>query len=821
MTTSQVLQHLYALDTSSPDFSRCLFWLMRSDEEEKYLSSLRGPELIRLIDFLDEILDVAPTADDVFRRCLHKLQTICTHKTILPSSYTISGDLVRVGNDPVAFGGFSDVWEGSLDGDKVCIKHLRISEQVREAVEKAFYKEAIIWKRLRHPNVVAFIGVTRNPSQFVSKWMPNGTLTDYVNEKPGANRIGLLLDVAEGLNYLHANHTTHGDLKGPNILVDHSGHACVTDFGFASVVRGLNSVLISEVQGYTARWAAPEVLRNGDRNTQEADIFAYGMVVVEVFTGKCPFSEFTANVTISKIMDGERPDRPQDSGLTDPVWDLACTCWHPELTRRPTITKLVGIIRECYIPYAAGIHLSTPSPPRPMKKVAKARSPTVTYAAGIHLSTPSPPLPMKKVAKAKSPTVTMPLGFPSAYRRINEISGEIAKRKDGPNGERFTELLQLCTRWHAVPASYELGDVVKQGNRAQHVSRVTQIWKGMHYGEVVALKVFGLPQDDPDTNMAKERFCTAAVLLKQLKHKHILPFYGVSTATPDFCLVFPWYKNGNIERYLENNLGINRYNLVSGVVKGLLFLHSNGVVHGALRPSHVLIDNDGNARLTISPYDAINPHPPSTRRSSYWLPEAPKCISYVAPENRESSTMTTEGDMYGIAMVIYEVLTGIAPHWECRDQDSSFRVAEEGNPMRPPGAIEDRIWKPLRKCWKKDHSARPPIAEVCDALGFGSKITQTSRRRPPLRRPLAGGLPRTLELHVHSIKFSQDLESGQQFYVRFKYRNREFKTSPTNLKNDWGGHTWFAFCSFQLSLLSLSPTQERSGKLGDRYGSRI
>jgi hypothetical protein len=56
----------------------------------------------------------------------------------------------------------------------------------------------------------------------------------------------------------------------------------VTDFGFASVVRGLNSVLISEVQGYTARWAAPEVLRNGDRNTQEADIFAYGMVVVEV-----------------------------------------------------------------------------------------------------------------------------------------------------------------------------------------------------------------------------------------------------------------------------------------------------------------------------------------------------------------------------------------------------------------------------------------------------------------------------------------------------------------------------------------------------------
>ena len=107
-----------------------------------------------------------------------------------------------------------------------------------------------------------------------------------------------LLDAAEGLYYLHANHTMHGDLKGagsysisfsaasiilhqPNILVDHSSHACLTDFGFASVVRGLRSILVTEVQGYSARWAALEVLESGDRNTREADIFAFGMVVVE------------------------------------------------------------------------------------------------------------------------------------------------------------------------------------------------------------------------------------------------------------------------------------------------------------------------------------------------------------------------------------------------------------------------------------------------------------------------------------------------------------------------------------------------------------
>ena len=49
-----------------------------------------------------------------------------------------------------------------------------------------------MWKRLKHPNIVPFIGVTRNPMQFVSEWMPNGTLPEYVNENPGANRISLV-----------------------------------------------------------------------------------------------------------------------------------------------------------------------------------------------------------------------------------------------------------------------------------------------------------------------------------------------------------------------------------------------------------------------------------------------------------------------------------------------------------------------------------------------------------------------------------------------------------------------------------------------------
>ena len=61
MTTPQTLQRLYSFNTFSPEFSRCLDNLIQSDEEDRYLLGLQGPELTRLVDFLDRVR-VLPSA---------------------------------------------------------------------------------------------------------------------------------------------------------------------------------------------------------------------------------------------------------------------------------------------------------------------------------------------------------------------------------------------------------------------------------------------------------------------------------------------------------------------------------------------------------------------------------------------------------------------------------------------------------------------------------------------------------------------------------------------------------------------------------------
>ena len=70
--------------------------------------------------------------------------------------------------------------------------------------------------------------------------------------------------------------------RQPNILVDDSGHALITDFGLATVTQNLDSMQsVSYRHDHTARWTAPEILSNG-RCSREADIFSFAMVMTEV-----------------------------------------------------------------------------------------------------------------------------------------------------------------------------------------------------------------------------------------------------------------------------------------------------------------------------------------------------------------------------------------------------------------------------------------------------------------------------------------------------------------------------------------------------------
>ncbi|KAF9647398.1 kinase-like protein [Thelephora ganbajun] len=211
----------------------------------------------------------------------------------------------------------------------------------QEKIKELFYREAIVWKHLSHPNIVPFKGVTFDPLQLVSEWMPGGELREHIRNNPGADPTSLLIGIAEGLAYLHSYEVIHGDLEGPNILVDTSGHARITDFGLASIVRDPGSVASAfDGSGHAPRWTAPEIFRGGPAS-KKSDVFSFAMVIFEVFSGTVPFHDIAAPAVTTSIMDGERPSRPTHPSLIDPLWKLTQRCWKDTAKDRPEMQEVI------------------------------------------------------------------------------------------------------------------------------------------------------------------------------------------------------------------------------------------------------------------------------------------------------------------------------------------------------------------------------------------------------------------------------------------------------------------------------------------------
>ncbi|KAF9646799.1 kinase-like protein [Thelephora ganbajun] len=188
----------------------------------------------------------------------------------------------------------------------------------------------------------------------VSEWMVNGNINEFVKAHGEVDRFKLLKDVVKGLIYMHDRVMIHGDLKGANILIDQDGHARLADFGLLTIVSDSSNPMTSSssVKGGTIRWMSPELLDPGrfgfehDRPTKGSDCYALGMVILEVLSGKTPFTPLKDLIVMQKVIEGERPARPEGAEgewFTDDLWQMLNLCWATRLESRPNI----GAVLEC------------------------------------------------------------------------------------------------------------------------------------------------------------------------------------------------------------------------------------------------------------------------------------------------------------------------------------------------------------------------------------------------------------------------------------------------------------------------------------------
>lgn len=229
------------------------------------------------------------------------------------------------------------------------VKKALIEEQSEEdrKYRDMLAQELEIYKELRHPNVVSYLGHDYADSHLYIylAYVSGGSLSSFLSEFGPVK--GVLLQtgtrgLVEGLSYLHTRSPpiVHRDIKGANILVDLNFCLKLADFGC--------SKRSSDTKSFTTLgsvpWMAPEVIQQQDGHGRKADVWSLGCTIIEMATADKPWGKDTFDNMMFALrhiaLSDATPPTPDD--LPDGGADFLAACLQRTASQRPSATELLG-----------------------------------------------------------------------------------------------------------------------------------------------------------------------------------------------------------------------------------------------------------------------------------------------------------------------------------------------------------------------------------------------------------------------------------------------------------------------------------------------
>ncbi|KAJ3558152.1 hypothetical protein NM688_g1091 [Phlebia brevispora] len=267
------------------------------------------------------------------------------------------------------------------------------SEEVATRAAELLVRRLLIWRQMQHENIVPLLGVAaefvdsqassgRFPFlRMITPYMHSGNILEYARSLRAENVVipfgDWLLQIINGLSYLHEHGIVHGNLHCGQILVDDDGRLRLSDF-YMTILGVLSRQITDASVGrrrrhfvyWGDRYMAPEllpadedipnVLTHPDTSTtsEAGDIYAFASTIVELYSGMPPkFSpadkpKYTDPYDLRDwVRDGARPLRPVETAISpipDPLWALMQTCWKENPADRPTLMEIRSALQDIF-----------------------------------------------------------------------------------------------------------------------------------------------------------------------------------------------------------------------------------------------------------------------------------------------------------------------------------------------------------------------------------------------------------------------------------------------------------------------------------------
>jgi len=307
----------------------------------------------------------------------------------------------------------------------------------------------------------------------------------------------------------------------------------------------------------------------------------------------------------------------------------------------------------------------------------------------------------------------------------------IMNRPVGTTTDNFGEK-ESAPAWfrHLLDSSpIPIRQAARQATEAEYPGAVSDIWLGVLEGDdkYVAMQVLRTANHTP---RLYELLLRRVQETYQLRHPNILHTLGVC---PEWrigrvSVLYDWMMNGNLVKYLEDRTRAVDYSqLLRDIGRGLLFLHSNNIVHGDVTPTNILVNDNGTALLRCFSVESCIEAELDT---NLVLSSVGRYVDvrWRSPERLQEDLRTKEGDIYTLGMTIYWVLFDRIPFPERGNiHNLSSRILggerpvliSDGSEATKRGMTPDLV-DFIQRSWNDNAAERPTIQRLLDILGPGT-----------------------------------------------------------------------------------------------------
>lgn len=604
-------------------------------------------------------------------------------------------------DEVVGSGGFGKVYKTVLpsDGTVVAVK-CYLSEKGKQ-FEKSFAAELRTVADLRHKNLVRLRGwcVHEDQLYLVYDYMPNRSLDRILFRRPEnlkavpldwGQRVKIVKGLAAALYYLHEQLETqiiHRDVKTSNVMLDSHYNARLGDFGMARWLEHeieyktrkpstrIGDFRLGETSriGGTIGYLPPESLLKPSNVTSKSDVFSFGIVVLELVSGRRaidlthPDDQIILLDWIRRLSDEGRLLEAGDTRLRDGSYKLLemqhlihigllCTFHDPQL--RPSMKWIVETLSDfsCKLPALPSFH---------------------SHPLYISLSSPSDTSPCSKSGTSSSTeNASMITNYTSSnyVTAAGETAYVTAEHKNSDIISSKSMHHQSSFPVFETPREISYKEIVSATDNFSDSRRVAELDFGTAYHGIldgschVLVKRLGMKT----CPALRDRFSNELRNLGRLHHRNLVQLRGWCTEQGEMLVVYDYsatrilsqvllhHKNGRIgDPILQWH---HRYSIVKALASAILYLHEEWeeqVIHRNITSSAVILEPDMNPRLScfaLAEFLSRNEH------GHHVITDTSKSVrgifGYMSPEYVESGEATAAADVYSFGVVVLEVVSG-------------------------------------------------------------------------------------------------------------------------------------------------------------------